>query len=121
MTLLLAGIIVAIGVLVSLSAAMLLQEARIRDLDARVGRVLWGQVRSAPLVGLQGWLQQLGEMSRCFYSPSSLDNMRVVVASSGFNPHRTMPMLLGCKMALLVGLPVLAAEPARCPGQSWTV
>jgi tight adherence protein C len=100
--------LMAIAGLVSLSVILLLREARTRALDARVARAVFGDTQAAPLAGLAELLQKLGGLSRRFYSSTNLENLRGIIAASGFNHHRLLPLLLGAKGLLMVLLPAVA-------------
>jgi tight adherence protein C len=108
---LVASVMVGVVVLVGLSALLLIQEARRRDLESRIVRTVWGRQESKPAFsGLVGRLHALGERvqrGRLFYSDSDLENLQGIIAAAGFNPRRALPLLLGIKIALLIVMPTI--------------
>lgn len=110
---LVAALMAGIVVLVSLSAALLIQEARRRDLEARVIQTVWGRPVAKPAFsGAIGYLQRLGDWARRsgrLYSSHDLDKLQSVVSAAGFNPRHVLPMLLGSKIVMTLALPALAA------------
>lgn len=76
-----------------------------RRMNLQVERAL--SINTRREVDWSGRLGRIGEWSRRFYSPESLDHLRSVIHASGFNPHRTLPILLGAKLAMTVLVPIV--------------
>jgi tight adherence protein C len=96
--------------LVTVSAVMMLREAKIRDANARVSRAIYGNdAEVRPLAGIGRYIHALGERVRRFYAPESIEHLRTMIQAAGHNPHRVLPVLLGCKVAFMVLTPVVAA------------
>src|SRR5262249_3719907 len=110
MTPLIVIIFAAISLLVAAAAFLTLQEARTREVYARIDRAVGNQGEKTPNV--QGFLQCLGEWLRHFYSTSSLEKIRSTVEISGFNPHRMIPILLASKMVLMLLILLIAVVTA---------
>jgi tight adherence protein C len=110
MTPLIVIIFAAIILLVAAAAFLTLQEARTREVYARIDRAVGNQGERTPNV--QGFLQSLGEWLRHFYSTSSLEKIRSTVEISGFNPHRMIPILLASKMVLTLLILLIAVVTA---------
>jgi tight adherence protein C len=110
MTPLIVIIFAAISLLVAAAAFLTLQEARTREVYARIDRAVGNQGEKAPNV--QGFLHSLGEWLRHFYSTSSLEKIRSTVEISGFNPHRMIPILLASKMVLTLLILLIAVVTA---------
>jgi tight adherence protein C len=106
------GIMATIALLVAAASALIWQEARARDQQAHVVQAVLGGPQTDRLAGVVGYLQGLGERFRGFYSPKNLEHLRAVIQAAGFNPHRTLPLLVGCKVAMMVLLPAMAAVGA---------
>lgn len=96
-------------VLLATASLLIIREFHLRALNVRVARAVAGaSVQSAaPLSNTTRWLSTLGTKYRRFYSPENLDNMRAILQSSGFNPHRTMSILIGSKMVAMFMFPML--------------
>ena len=78
------------------TCVLIIHELHIRALNTRVSNAVMGVPgQSAPLQDMTGWLSSLGMRYRRFYSPENLEQLRAIVQSSGLNPHRTMPILIG--------------------------
>ena len=107
-TLVFAGIVLLIGA----SALLLLQEARHRDLEARVAHAASGEPGGRPKgSGLIEYLRRLGERVRHggqLYSARDLEQMEGLLAAAGYNPRRALPIVLGTKLALMIFLPWFA-------------
>ncbi len=110
---LVAALMAGIAVLVGVSAVLLIQEARRRDLEARIVQTVWGRpAAKAAFSGIIGSLHRLGEWARRkgrLYSPQDLEKLQGVVSAAGFNPRHVLPLLLGAKIIMMVALPALAA------------
>ena len=73
--------------------------------------------QSAPLQDVTGWLSSLGMRYRRFYSAENLEQLRTIVQSSGFNPHRTVPIWIGVKIVSMVAFPIIALFIAEFLGK----
>jgi tight adherence protein C len=88
---------------------LIVRELNIRELNARVSKSMIGAAaQSAPFEEVSGWLSSLGTRYRRFYSPENLEELRAIVQSAGFNPHRTLPILLGAKTVSMFLFPIAA-------------
>jgi tight adherence protein C len=103
------------------SAAMNLfwSEVQTRRLNARVSQALAVEgPNRAPLAGTIGLLQHAGEWLRKLHKPATIDHLRTIIETAGFNPHRTLPLLLAGKFLvtafILIGT-ALAAYLCRSP------
>src|SRR6516225_1620852 len=75
---------------------LIIHELHIRALNIRVSKAVMGvSGQSASLQDMTSWLSSLGMRYRRFYSTENLEQLRTMVQSSGLNPHRTMPILIG--------------------------
>jgi tight adherence protein C len=108
---------VTVILLLTTAIYMLTNEVRARRLNMRIKRTLadapTGGTASAGLISA---LQRLGEWSRRFYAPANVEHLRSVIQTSGFNPHRTLPILLGGKLTLAVVIPAVAFMSATLVG-----
>ena len=87
---------------------LVLYELHIRSLDMRVSKAVMGaRGRLAPIQDLTGWLSSLGMRYLGYYSEEDLDQLRLIVKSSGFNPHRTLPIWIGVKIVSMVLSPLI--------------
>ena len=94
--------------LVAASAIMLLREARARELDDRVVKSMSGYGgQGSSGAGIVEWMCRFGEKFRRFYSASTIASLRSMIATSGFNQYRMLPLLLGGKVMLMVLLPII--------------
>jgi tight adherence protein C len=88
---------------------LIIHELHIRALNMRVSKAVVGVPgQSAPLQDVTVWLSMLGMRYRRFYSPEDLDQLRMIVQSSGFNPHRTLPIWIGVKIVSMALFPLIA-------------
>jgi tight adherence protein C len=88
---------------------LIIYELHIRTLNTRVSKAVVGVPgQSAPLQDVTGWLSLLGMRYRRFYSAEDLEQLRAIVQSSGFNPHRTVPIWIGVKIVSMVSFPLVA-------------
>jgi tight adherence protein C len=101
----LAGAIVCL-----LSAAVLLaREWQLRTLNVRVMKaVADGPGRSRPLQALTEWLSGIGARCRRFYHPENIEQLKTMLQSAGFNPHRTTSIVLGGKILSMLLFPAAA-------------
>src|SRR6202008_2467135 len=103
-------IFAAIILLATTAAFLMLQEARTREVHARIDRAVGNLGEKTP--NFQGFLNLFGEWLQHFYSTSSREKMRNIVESSGFNPHRMIPILLASKLLLMLLILLIAATTA---------
>ena len=100
---------------------LIIHELHIRALNIRVSKAVMGiPGQSAPLQDVTGWLSSLGMRYRRFYSTENLEQLRTIVQSSGFNPHRTLPIWIGVKIVSMVLFPIIALFVAELFGKSPT-
>ena len=99
---------------------LIILELHTRTLDMRVTRAVTGVApgQSAPSRDLTGWLSALGMRYRRFYSAEDLEQLRAIVQSSGFNPHRTVPIWLGVKIVSMVFFPLAFLIAAEISGKA---
>jgi tight adherence protein C len=100
-------IFAAIILLVTTAAYLTLQEARTREVHARIDWAVGNPGKKTPNV--QGFLASFGKWLQHFYTTSSLEKIRNMVESAGFNPHRMIPLLLASKMVLMLLVLLIAA------------
>jgi tight adherence protein C len=118
MTLALILAILAIGTATA-AAVLLIREAEILALNARVSKVVTGlPSRSPPAQGMIAWLSSLGGRYRRFYSTENLEQLRTIVQSSGFNPHRALPIWIGVKVVSAVSFPIIGLLIAEFLGMA---
>ena len=95
------------------TAIVLLREAHYRDLEAYAVMAARGMAPEQHTVrgGLGGLLQAMGNRvvkgSR-LYSRKDIAGLEDMIAASGFNPKRVLPIVLGGKVALMVLIPAAA-------------
>ena len=100
---------------------LIIHELHIRALNMRVSNAVMGVPgRSAPFGDMTGWLSSLGMRYRRFYSAENLDQLRTIVQSSGFNPHRTLPIWIGVKTVSMYLFPITAFSVASLFGRPLT-
>ena len=88
---------------------LIIHELHIRALNVRVSNAVMGVPgQSAPFRDMTNWLSSLGTRYRRFYSAEDLEQLRTIVQSSGFNPHRTLPIWIGVKVVSMVLFPIIA-------------
>ncbi len=99
----------------TLTALLLLREARHRELEIRVLTVAVGvppDYRAMRLRGIGGLLFAIGDriLKRTrLYSQKEIAALEGMIAASGLNPRRMLPVVLGGKMLLMVAIPLSAA------------
>ena len=97
---------------------LIIHELHIRALNTRVSKAVVGVPgQSAPFQDVTGWLSSLGMRYRRFYSAENLEQLRTIVQSSGFNPHRTLPIWIGVKIVSMVLFPIVALFVAEFLGK----
>jgi tight adherence protein C len=100
---------------------LIIYELHIRALNLRVSKAVMGIAgQSAPFQDMTGWLSSLGMRYRRFYSTENLEQLRTIVQSSGLNPHRTLPILIGGKTVSMFLFPIIAFFVAEFFGESST-
>jgi tight adherence protein C len=101
------------------AAVLIIREIHIRALNIRASKAVMGiPGRAGPVNDVSDWLSSLGKRYRRFYSTENLEQLRTMVQSAGFNPHRAMPILIGGKTVSMVLFPLIAffvAEISRKP------
>lgn len=98
---------------------LIIHELHIRALNMRVTSAVMGVPgQSAPFRDMTSWLSSLGKRYRRFYSTENLDELRTIVQSSGFNPHRTLPIWIGVKTVSTFVFPVAALLAGQLLGKS---
>jgi tight adherence protein C len=100
---------------------LIIREIHIRALNMRATKAVTGiPGPSAPFRHMTDWLSSLGMRYRRFYSTENLEQLRTIVQSSGFNPHRTMPILIGGKTISMFLFPIMALFVAELLGKPVT-
>src|SRR5262245_48707152 len=91
------------------AAVLIIYELHLRALNTRVSKAVIGVPgRAAPFQDMTGWLASLGMRYRRFYSTENLEQLQTIVQSSGLNPHRAMPILIGGKTVSMFLFPIIA-------------
>jgi tight adherence protein C len=112
----LVGLAIAVG---AAALVLIIREIHIHALNIRVAKVVTGfPGQSAPFRDMIRWLSSLGLRFRRFYSAENLEQLRTIVQSSGFNPHRTMPILIGGKTLSMFFFPIIGLFVAEVLGKS---
>jgi tight adherence protein C len=107
--------------LATVTLVLIIYELHIRALNMRVSAAVMGVPgRSAPFRDMTGWLSSLGMRYRRFYSEDNLEQLRTIVHSSGFNPHRTLPIWIGIKTVSMFLFPIIGLFVAQFLGKSLT-
>lgn len=97
---------------------LIIHEVHIRALNMRVSKAVVGVPGLlAPLQDVTFWLSSLGMRYRRFYSAENLEQLRTIVQSSGFNPHRTLPIWIGVKIVSMALFPIAALFVAELLGK----
>jgi tight adherence protein C len=100
---------------------LIIHELHICALNTRVSKAVMGiPGQSAPFKDMTGWLSSLGMRYRRFYSTDNLEQLRTIVQSSGLNPHRTMPIVIGGKTVSMFLFPIIALFVAGLFGKPLT-
>jgi len=105
--------------LASLAAILVIREIQLHVINVRITKAVNGA--GAPLVPMPDmieWVSNLGKRYRRFYSAENLEHLRMVVQTAGFNPHRTMPILIGTKTVSMFAFPLLGLLIAEFSGGS---
>jgi tight adherence protein C len=98
---------------------LIIRQLQIQAMNARVSKAALGlPSRSPPSQGVIAWLASVGGRYRRFYSAEDLEQLRTVVQSSGFNPHKALPIWIGVKIVSAVSFPLIALLIAEFRGMS---
>ena len=93
----------------TVTCVLIVHELHLRTLNVRVSKAVIGVAgQAAPFKDVVGWLSSLGMRYRRFYSAEDLEQLRMIVQSSGFNAHRTLPIWIGVKIVSMVFFPLIA-------------
>lgn len=115
------GLVALAIALATVTFVLIIHELHIRALNMRVTSAVMGVPgQSAPFRDMTGWLSSLGKRYRRFYSTENLDELRTIVQSSGFNPHRTLPIWIGVKTVSTFVFPIAALLAGQLLGKSLT-
>ena len=122
--------LLAIGLailLVAGAAALMLREMAARDLEQRVVSLANGRIDGAALGspsalgGMHRLLSWIGATVRGrtkLYSDRDLMVLEGMISGTGFNPRTVLPLVLGAKVVLAIGIPLVAILYARFIGLS---
>jgi tight adherence protein C len=106
--LLCAGIVLLVGI----SAALMIREARRRDLEGRIIRAVSDGTEAKDDPSRLGTiLRSVGERARRggrLYSANDIEHLELLILSTGRNPKKILPLLLGAKLLLMIVLPFIA-------------
>jgi tight adherence protein C len=102
----------------SVAILLIVREVQVHVLNVRVAKAVTGTGQSAPMRDMVEWLSSLGKRYRRFYSAENLEQLRLVVQTAGFNPHRTMPILIGTKTVSMFAFPLFGLFAAEFSGGS---
>jgi tight adherence protein C len=98
---------------------LVIRELYVYSLNVRVAKAVMGlSGRAAPLRDSMEWLSSIGARYRRFYSQENLEQMRAAIQTSGFNPYRTLPLLIGGKTVSMFLFPASAFILAEFLGSS---
>lgn len=115
------GLVALAIALATVTFVLIIHELHIRALNMRVTSAVMGVPgQSAPFRDMTSWLSSLGKRYRRFYSTENLDELRTIVQSSGFNPHRTVPIWIGVKTVSTFVFPIAALLAGQLLGKSVT-
>jgi len=110
--------IIAVAVAVA-AFLMIIREIHLRTLNMRVSNAVLGvpgrSLRSQDLVG---WFSSVGARYRHFYAEENLEQLKMVLLSSGLNPHRTLSIWIGVKTVSMMLFPLFAFVISQLSG--WT-
>lgn len=102
----------------ALSFILIIREIHHHTLELRVSKAVLGAPgRPAPVQDVTGWLASLGMRYRRFYSEQGLEQLKVFLQSSGFNPHRALSIWIGVKVVSVTLLPISAFFIAEFAGK----
>ncbi|WP_248313080.1 hypothetical protein [Bosea sp. F3-2] len=91
------------------AALLIVRELHLYALNTRVSKIVIG-APSRPVRGQDviGWMSALGERYRRYYPAENLEQLRLIVQSSGFNPHRALSFWVGAKAVSAAAFPFTA-------------
>lgn len=102
------------------AAVLILREWHLVRMNVRVSKTVTGVAGNRKRkVGVSGWLASLGQRFRRFYSEENVEQIRTLFQSSGFNPHRTLPIWIGVKVASAALAPLFAIAAGELLGRSF--
>jgi len=107
----------------SASAAILLsiREIHLRTLNARVSNAVLGVPdRSLRSQDLAGWFSGVGSRYSRFYGEENLEQLKVILQSSGLNHYRTLPIWVGVKTVSSILFPLTAFALAQFMGGTFS-
>jgi len=106
----------------SMAIVLMVRELHLRALNTRASNVVTGvsERPAARFKEVTGWLSSIGMRYRRFYSAEDLEQLRAVIQSSGFNPHRALPIWIGVKIVSMVLVPLVALFIAEFLGEPLT-
>ena len=114
------GLMAGLILLLSAAITVLWSELQARQMNARIGHALaTGGSDRPPLAGVVSVLERFGDWLRRRYKAENIEHLRGVIQASGFNPHRTLPLLLAGKFLVSAAI-MAAAVTAACLSQSGT-
>jgi len=116
-----AGVGLAVMAIMAASAAILLsiREIHLRSLNTRVSNgVLGVPDRSLRSQNLATWFSSIGVRYSRFYGEENLEQLKVILQSSGLNHYRTLPIWVGVKTVSTILFPLAAFSLAQVTGGS---
>lgn len=115
------GLVTAAIALGTVALLLVIQQLHERALNVRVARAMGGVSGQKESLSLtRDWLATIGMRYRRYYSPEDLEQLRMMVQASGYNPYRVMPMLIGGKAVSMLGVPAAAGLAASLIGKPLT-
>ena len=101
----------------ALTCVLIIREFHVRALNTRVSNAVLGiPDRSNRSQDLVGWLSSIGIRYRRFYAEENLEQLKAVLQSAGFNPHRALPIWIGLKVVSMFLFPFLTFLVAQLMG-----
>ena len=113
------GVGITVLAILTASAAILLfiREIHLRSLNARVSNAVLGVPdRSLRSQDLTSWFSSVGMRYSRFYGEENLEQLKVVLQSSGLNHYRTLPIWVGVKTVSTILFPLTAFALAQFMG-----
>jgi len=109
------GLIAVAILLIGIAAVMMLRDTAARDMEARVltatrRRMAQGPLADGPAFGIRRLLYWLGETIRGntkIYAQKDILVLEGMIAGSGMDPARLLPMILGLKAILALAVPAV--------------
>jgi tight adherence protein C len=103
------------------ASVLIIREIHLRALDTRVSNAVMGiadhSTRSQDMIG---WLSSIGLRYKRFYAEENLEQLRIILQSSGFNHYRVLPIWIGIKVVSAFVFPVIALLSAQLSGKAPT-